>query len=455
MRHEVCTWLSMRTIALPAVLSLLLLSPLAAQEPPAVGLAGALRGEEGGPGRRLLGPVRDAVLGAAEKGTIPADQIATRAGNQVDARVLIEGPAIFGEVAAMIAKAEHEVLIQEFYWVSGCQASDRIVAGLRALQARRKAGGAKTPVRVYAVVNVHRLIARHAKRDLDRDLARAGLDPRWVIVETALFRQKLIGNLHTKSFVVDGHGALLTSANVHEKQDAPAPWYELGFTCRGPVAGSLRADFAQVWQQCSGEALPPLALEPPSLPGDTPCVITTRPADGNPIRNNTQDPAAQGYLAAFAQAKERIRILMPHLNDTAILRALAAALERGVRVEIVLSLGKGKVRVSLPWQGGTNRKGVKKLYRLLKDKPAARARLDVRWFSRDGKSAMEGNGAGVNHAKYVTVDGRLAIVGSSNLDEQAINHSREVNLVVERPDLVAAWDRQAFEPVFARSIPAR
>lgn len=415
---------------------------------------GTERWERAGAESPLMRALERKALAAAARGTVPADRMATR-GNHVHRRVLIRGPEIFAEAARLIEQAEHEVVVQEFYWRTDCQASDRLVAGLQALQARRRSQHAAAPVRVWILVNQH-FLTRHNLPDLASDVERAGLDPRWVEVHTAGFRQRLLGNLHTKAFLVDGWRALITSANVHDEQDAPHAWYETGFRVDGPAGAGLRAEFADAWGRSSSDPFPrALPVEPPEQPGGVPVLIAGRPADPNPFHDRAKDPAVHSFLAAFAGAQERIRILTPHLSDETIRAALVAAVRRGVRVELVLSKKKGRLRSFLPGQGGTNARNVKRLYRALRDDPAAAARLDVRWFSLDGEAPIEGDHDHALHAKYASIDGRLAIVGSSNLDDQAIDHSRELNLVVDSAEAVAAWDGQAFEPVFARAISAR
>ena len=47
------------------------------------------------------------------------------------------------------------------------------------------------------------------------------------------------------------------------------------------------------------------------------------------------------------------------------------------------------------------------------------------------------------------------MVGSANLDTQTLNHSREVNVVVDGSAIVQAWDARLFAPTFARSVPVR
>jgi phosphatidylserine/phosphatidylglycerophosphate/cardiolipin synthase-like enzyme len=393
---------------------------------------------------------------AASEGTVPANQIFTQQGNHVARRVLIDGPEIFAAAARLIETAEREVLIQSFHWQDRCEAADRIVDGLKALQARRQAAGATTPVRVHLVVDHNRLIGelRRNPSEAAKTIQRANLDPRYVKVEQAKHTHWLFGALHSKSFVIDGERAMVLSANVHDFQDAnPTPWHELGFEVAGPVARSLRADFTQLWKAETKQDLSPL---PPlsSRRGDVPVLVTSRPWKGNLFSRSTKDPAAKGFLTAIGGAQSHIRIMTPHLNAKVIRSALVAAAKRGIRVELLISKGFGNGRVRIPSQGGTNEKNVKRLRKALRKDAAANARVDIRWFSRDGKNAIDGEGPGANHGKWLTVDDRIAIVGASNLDNQSLHFSREINLVVEHAQIVSGWDRQVFLPAFARGVKA-
>lgn len=401
----------------------------------------------------LMRSISRAALDAAGGGNLPAELMLTAAGNRVEPQLLVEGPEIFARAAALIAGAQEEVLIQEFHW-GPSQAEDVLMASLKELERRRRAAGATQPVRVRFVVDRNRILKdlRHTQRDLEAALARTQLDPRYVEAKVSAHTHWLYGALHTKLFVVDGQSALITGANVNVWAEAPRTWYELGTVVHGPVAASLRAEFAQLWREKTKETLPPLSATPAASGPGVPVLITTRRARGNVFQDNNDEPASQAFFAAFRGAERVIRILTPHLNDDDVRRELVACLKRGVRVELVLSRNFGVSRAKLPFQGGTNTKNLGRLYRRLKGDPAALARLDVRWFSRDGQGSIDVEETN-SHAKYMTCDGRVAILGCSNLDEQSFNHSREVNLVIEDATLSAGFDRQVFAPVFARSAP--
>jgi phosphatidylserine/phosphatidylglycerophosphate/cardiolipin synthase-like enzyme len=63
--------------------------------------------------------------------------------------------------------------------------------------------------------------------------------------------------------------------------------------------------------------------------------------------------------------------------------------------------------------------------------------IDVRWTGR-GACRMTGcmsgtRKSGINHSKLLVVDGRRAVVGSSNLDFLSTKHASELNLEIDDP----------------------
>lgn len=418
------------------------------RETPSAGLAALLGASD------LMTEIVAAVRAVADRGTVPGDLVLTT-GNAADPRALVTGPEIFAEYARAIAAAEREVLLQTFVWETESQASARVLAALASLSARPAVADAP-PVRVRLLLNAHRLAGGSFER-LRAAVAALDLDPRRVDVQVGRYRHLLVGALHTKSLVVDGRVALVGGANLEVVHDAGAPWFDTAYRVEGEVALGVRADFVEAWRRATGDDLPPLPVDG-ARRGEVPMLLATRHADGNPFTNSTRDPQGAAFLTAIGRARRLIRLHTPNLNDDAVKRALLAAiLERGVKVELVVSLGFNERTESLPGQGGGNQKNVAALHRALEARggPAAAALLDARWFADAAGAPIVGNGPGAAHAKYASFDGHVALVGSTNLDTQSLNHSREVNVVLDDAATTAAWDAAVFEPSFARAAPAR
>lgn len=429
----------------------------------------------------LFTQVFDAVGTALRRATVPQHLLATSA-NRASAAPLLEGPAIFGRWAELIEGAEREVTMQAYVWEEGSEPTRTILEAVKRLEERLRAenGG---PVHVRLLVDASEIgfgskPASVQFPALERQFAALDLDPSFVSVEIAAYTHSILGNVHEKSIVVDGRRAVVTGANPQGHHDSGEPWFDAGFEFEGDVALALREEIADGWsravrwgcgprrvrredaQACMARArrMEPLdaATLAPAPAGCVPMIIAGRPANTNPFRNRVDDPQGRAFLAAFGGAQRRIRIQTPNLNDDHARRAILDAIARDVDVEVVLSKGFNDFTENLPGQGGTNEEVVRDLYRKLRERGVADAceRLRIRWYSHDGITAMDGNGPRASHAKYASVDGELAIVGSANMDTQAWNHSREVNVVVGDVETAAAWDAAVFEPAFERGVPA-
>lgn len=397
----------------------------------------------------LAAAIQAAVEPVAERGTVPPTSLFSR--GRPEQPALVRGRAIFGRMRDLIASAEREVLFLTYTWEAGCKPARQIVAGLEALAAKRKATGGP-PVRAWFMVNGGWFAKRTAIQAMRRDLAELDLAP-WVDVRQIRHKHKLLGALHTKSLVVDGKVAVVTGANPEAKHDGDAPWYDLGFAVHGQAAWAVREDFAQVWRKVVHEELPPLAL-PPAHPADVPVFALSRRGRGNPLSRSHHTPQARGYLAALDGAQRSIRILTPNLNYAPVKEALLRAAGRGVHVQLVFSLGFNRDAENRILQGGCNATTATWLGGQVLERGIPPGRLQVRWYSHDGRTPVDGGGRDAMHAKYLSVDDQLVIVGSTNLDTQSWLHSRELDLLVDDPATTRAWDAQVFLPVWERSLPA-
>lgn len=432
----------------------------------------------------LMRSIHRATMSAATGSTIAADLITTSM-NAAEPDALEQGPEIFGRMRELIADAEREVLLQNWRWDSASRAHASVMDGLRALSDRRKRTHPDgPPVAVRILVNVRAFESPRMLPLLARSIERLGLDPKAVDVQIGGHTHLGLGALHTKSLVVDGRSAVVTGANVQKNHDTFDHNYDLGFTFHGEVARSLRAEFEDAWADshrwgcgsggtiawdvlgigaspCWMRTSPlrslPLHLQLPApsvLRACLPMMVVTRPAAQSPFANSDHNPQNQAFLAAIRGARSRIRIMTPNLNDEAVKEALASAIARGVTVDIVIGKGYQDFAELIPTRGGTNNQAFKAILKLAREKGATEPcrNFRPRWYTRDGRNPVVGNVDESIHAKYMSIDGALSIVGSGNLDEQSFNNSREVNVVVDDPATTAGWDAQVFDAEFRRGL---
>jgi len=410
-------------------------------------------------------------------GNVPADMFATER-NRVSGEVLVGAPSLIDGITKLIEGAQREVFIQTYVWAVDDPMSHAILDGFKRLEQRRKreAPGA-APVRVRILVDVTMpnyflKMNSISKNDIPKLIQQLdALDPKVIQYELAVFPHMAQGCLHSKSVVVDGRFALALTANIQMGTGFNDNMFNAGAVLEGEIASALRSEFANAWENgrtwdpkrnplLMGRAprpgaLPPLELQ--TLPGEAdwrvPMMVLTRKADGSPFSNRTDSTQDQAFLAAFQNASRRIRILTPNLNDGAVKGAIIDAVKRGVQVDIVFSKGFNDMEMALI--GGNNEDAVQSLYAALAAAglPNVNERLRVRWFSRDGIVAEQGNGPQTSHVKYYSFDDQVAIIGSANMDTQSWRHSRELNVAVDNAETTRRFDSAIFDPAFARGIP--
>ncbi len=393
--------------------------------------------------------------------------------NVADPTVRIDGPQIFPAFRELIGRARHEVDLQTYVWEPDTDPVNEILAGLLDLQ-RRKAlePAGEPPVTVRFLFDVSDLDFGSTITAIPATWAAVqyfGIDPAYINLEIAGYHHQTFGNLHVKTLVVDGKKAIITGANPQAHHDYAEPWRDAGYLISGEVASALQDDFDDAWMmgvpwtcgadgtkpasECAGEPAPIehafAAEEAGRMAPDAclPMLVTERraqPAIGSNHLDSTQD---QAFLAAFKTANDAIRMQTPNLNDDAAKRALLDAVERGVRVDLVLSKGFNESTEALPGQGGSNADTVDELYDTLAAEGIPEdelcSRMRIRWHGRNGV-AVEGNGVYASHAKYTSIDGAVVIVGTANMDTQSWNNSREVNVLVDDATTTRAWDEQLF-----------
>lgn len=111
----------------------------------------------------------------------------------------------------------------------------------------------------------------------------------------------------------------------------------------------------------------------------------------------------KAYVTAIDAARERIQIVNPYpTNVKSVRRALRRALDRGVRVEIMVS-AKSDVPIT----------------------PDIVA-LEMKKLAKRG-AVVYLNQTGFHHSKVMMVDGRFCTIGSTNLDARSFLYDYEVN----------------------------
>ena len=225
---------------------------------------------------------------------------------------------------------------------------------------------------------------------------------------------------HRKLIVVDGRVGFMGSQNlVDSSYNKPSNrrrglhWKDLMVRVEGPIVLGLEAVFQGDWYLETGQYLTNIAEGPLEVerPGGLDCqIVPSGPGYG--AENNLQV-----FVSLLYAAHRRISITSPYfVPDGSIMNALRAATARGVAVELFVSeIGDQAV-----------------VYHAQRSYYEELLRAGVRiWMFRPPY---------ILHSKHFTIDGDVAVVGSSNMDQRSFGLNMEISMVVHGADFVRDLD---------------
>ena len=217
---------------------------------------------------------------------------------------------------------------------------------------------------------------------------------------------------HRKLVVIDGVIGYTGSQNIsdaafHHKPRF-GPWVDAMLRLRGPVVPDLQELFIEDWYLDTGESLLDVhALAPPVVKdGVVVQIIPTGPSDSHEaLRLISQ--------SAFHLAREEIIVTTPYfVPGEAEVVALCTAARRGVATILVVPQNNDSPLVAA---------ASRSLYQELLD-----AGVQIHEFT-----------SGLLHAKTMTIDRRMAMLGTANFDRRSFELNFEVSALVYDSDFAS------------------
>ncbi|HVE87305.1 MAG TPA: phospholipase D-like domain-containing protein [Myxococcales bacterium] len=221
---------------------------------------------------------------------------------------------------------------------------------------------------------------------------------------------------HRKVIVADNQTAFVGGMNTGDAymgKDTPWRLHDVFARVQGPAVKDVVSAFYDSWAKSGGSKVPDAEKVVPPAPespdGVRARIVTHAPHEDQNIR--------AAYLAMFDNAKERINVENTFPMSGDLVDSLVAAAQRGVEVRYVVD-------------------------------PSTGLKADI--VHNNFQRMLD---AGVHiyvypgpiHTKAISVDGKLASVGSSNVDNMALYRDREIVAMVEDPDFVKRFDAQLFD----------
>lgn len=334
-------------------------------------------------------------------------------GNRVT--VLRNGNEIFPAMIEAIEAAQHSIDFMTYIYWTG----DITRRFAEALTARARAG-----------VRVRVLLDGFGTKAMDRQVS-AGLSRAGATVET--FRPISGWKLwewnmrtHRRVLVCDDAVAFTGGVGIAEEWDGdaegPGQWRDTHFKVEGPAVDGIHAAFYSDWLEIDQEVLTAADRFPRRHAVGPSCMQVVRVAS-QPGWND----AALAVAALLTLARERIRVTSAYLRPPDhFIDLLGAAVARGVEVEVLVP--------------GPHTEPV-----------------FYRWAAEYHYDALLERGVKVwlyqptmYHGKSITVDGIVALVGTTNFDSRSLAVNEQVGLILHDPNLTAILDAH-FEQDRARS----
>lgn len=265
--------------------------------------------------------------------------------------------------------------------------------------------------------------SRAARRRLLPELRRAKVEA-FEMLPVGLFAKRLarldVRN-HRKLAIVDGRVGYIGSQNITNATFKPGIVYEeLVARVTGPVIASFQSVFADDWYLTTGRSLGQDAFPEVPTTGNVYCQLLPS-GPGYATENNQRL-----FVALIHGARKRVVITTPYfIPDESLLQAMQTAVLRGVEVHLVTSAKPDQLLVGLAQTS---------YYDELLDYGVRVHLYEERFL----------------HAKHLTVDDGVAVVGSSNMDLRSFALNLELSQILYDPAVTAEL-RRIQERYFAGS----
>jgi cardiolipin synthase len=319
-------------------------------------------------------------------------------GNAVE--LLVDYDGLFARLVADIDHAEHNVHLQFYIF-----ADDRATAPVLKALGRAVKRGVRCRVLADAIGS------RRPLRTLHPKLTALGVAVHEMLPIRLLPWKKARLDLrnHRKIAVIDGRVGYTGSQNLVAAEHKEGITYEdVMVRVTGPIVLDLQFVFAADWFLETNEVLNSETDFPdPEIVGDIPAqALPSGP--GFPTQNNQRL-----FVALVHGASKQVVLTTPYfVPDDPLLQAMQTAALRGIDVHLVVSEKADQLLVSLAQQA---------YYEELLE-----AGVQIHLYRKN-----------FLHAKHLSVDDSVALIGTSNLDIRSFALNAEVMLMIYDPGVVA------------------
>lgn len=367
---------------------------------------------------------------------------------QLAASCWVEGIEVFStnqiwkKMADKISDATSNVSICGYKFHGKSESGKLILQALQKL--REKSKNSDTKIQVCLLINKRgKLAERIYKKNYDdglEDFIKENENYPNFKFEVKYHEAQALNSYHAKQLIVDAntdHGSImLAGGDIQSENDNPNKQYETGVLLNGSAIADLAMqDFQEAFnpnnatsnqKKVSTKTLSENSSDLSENSSDKfPVMYLSSKAKSLPLENKQHAPYKTAIIESIKRAKKSINILTANLNDPDIIRELADAANRNVKIKITMT--KHKNDYVERFFGGTNEYSIKKIESLIKYQN--KKNLRVHWsVNPQTKKLVHSNESYKMHGKFCMVDNEILLMGSSPLDRQAMVCSREIDV---------------------------
>lgn len=386
-------------------------------------------------------------------------------------QLYINGSEYFPEMKSMIRAARESVHLETFMFTEDAQGREL------ALELARKASEG-VPVRfIYnswkgeqARGEASARMLEEAQAQVRAELQGAGLSEQALNqrsatmaenLQSVFFTEGILRSDHRKVLVIDGEQATVGGMNLGEKYLSDQGYHDVSLKLVGPEVRRIQREFIENWQEFRQQ--PPLSeaqmqeqLKSEAHLSQRRDALRAEGVYGQQaqmqmlVTDDHQVDIERGLVALIDGAQSEINIQQAFFSDETINRHLAEALERGVKINVIVA---EKPLAESVFSAAN----LLSVYELAKRQRAG-APGEVKLFYYG--QGLEGKQAQI-HTKAITVDGERALIGSANMigrslsspfwidnengPDRQVMYNKEMSLLIDAPDFVEEINQRLFD----------
>lgn len=316
-------------------------------------------------------------------------------------KLLKSGREKFIDLFEAIREAKHHIHLEYFNF-----RNDSIANALFDLLAQKVKEGVEVRAMFDAFGNWSNnrpLKKRHLRKIREQGIEIVKFDPfKFPYINHAAHRD------HRKIAVIDGEIAYTGGMNIADYYINGLPkigtWRDMHMRLEGDVVHDLQEIFLTIWNKETKQQVGGKAYFPPHPAHSDTTRITIAVVDRTPKKNSRM--LSHAYAMSIYSAQKNVRIVNPYFVPTSsITKALRKTIDRGVKVEIMLSSAS-----DIPF---TPDAALYKVHKLMKR----------------GAIVYLYNG-GFHHSKIMMVDSLFCTIGTANLNSRSLRYDYETNAFI-------------------------